>query len=184
MTLIIHKAITPAGPGIEQSYEEYLRGVKGVEILLRDAHGRIKGRYEEGLHDIQPESGKNLKLSLVWTCRHYGEKLMQNKLGGIVMIEPETGEVLCMVSAPTYDPSILIGRQRGKELRGFAEGPVETSVQPSAHGAISSGSTFKPTQGLIFLQEGVITPETQYTCAHGYTFRGGKPACPPGIRLL
>ena len=74
--------------GIEQSYEEYLRGVKGVEILLRDAHGRIKGRYEEGLHDIQPESGKNLKLSLDMDLQAYGEKLMQNKLGGIVMIEP------------------------------------------------------------------------------------------------
>ena len=73
---------------IEQSYEEYLRGVKGVEILLRDAHGRIKGRYEEGMHDIQPESGKNLKLSLDMDLQAYGEKLMQNKLGGIVMIEP------------------------------------------------------------------------------------------------
>ena len=79
--------------GIEQSYEEYLRGVKGVEILLRDAHGRIKGRYEEGRHDIQPESGKNLKLSLDMDLQAYGEKLMQNKLGGIVMIEPETGAV-------------------------------------------------------------------------------------------
>ncbi len=68
-----------------------MRGVKGVEILLRDAHGRIKGRYEEGLHDIQPESGKNLKLSLDMDLQAYGEKLMQNKLGGIVMIEPETG---------------------------------------------------------------------------------------------
>ena len=99
-----------------------MRGVKGVEILLRDAHGRIKGRYEEGMHDIQPESGKNLKLSLDMDLQAYGEKLMQNKLGGIVMIEPETGEVLCT----------------GKELRGFAEGPVETFIQPPAHGAISS----------------------------------------------
>ena len=163
--------------GIEQSYEEYLRGVKGVEILLRDAHGRIKGRYEEGRHDIQPESGKNLKLSLDMDLQAYGEKLMQNKLGGIVMIEPETGEVLCMVSAPTYDPSILIGRQRGKNYVALQKDPLKPLFNRPLMAQYPPGSTFKPTQGLIFLQEGVITPETQYTCAHGYTFRGGKPAC-------
>lgn len=154
-----------------------MRGVKGVEILLRDAHGRIKGRYEEGLHDIQPESGKNLKLSLDMDLQAYGEKLMQNKLGGIVMIEPETGEVLCMVSAPTYDPSILIGRQRGKNYVALQKDPLKPLFNRPLMAQYPPGSTFKPTQGLIFLQEGVITPETQYTCAHGYTFRGGKPAC-------
>ncbi|MDR1201166.1 MAG: penicillin-binding protein 2, partial [Tannerellaceae bacterium] len=89
--------------GIERSYEEVLRGEKGVEILLRDAHGRIKGKYEDGRYDVAPVSGKNLALSLDMDLQAYGEELMQNKLGSIVMIEPSTGEVLCMVSSPTYD---------------------------------------------------------------------------------
>ena len=163
--------------GIEQSYETYLRGVKGVEILLRDAHGRIKGRYEEGKHDVPPESGKNLKLSIDMELQAYGEKLMKNKLGGIVMIEPETGEILCMVSSPTYDPSILIGRQRGKNYAVLQKDPLKPLFNRPLMAQYPPGSTFKPTQGLIFLQECVITPETTYTCAHGYTYRGGKPAC-------
>lgn len=163
--------------GVERSYEKILRGVKGVEILLRDAHGRIKGRYDEGRHDMPPESGKNLTLSLDMELQAYGEKLMQNKLGGIVMIEPETGEVLCMVSAPSYNPSLLVGRQRGKNHKLLQSDPSKPLFDRPLMAQYPPGSTFKPTQGLIFLQEGVITPETRYTCAHGYTFRGGKPAC-------
>lgn len=163
--------------GVERSYEKELRGIKGVEILLRDAHGRIKGRYEEGRHDIAPESGKNLTLAIDMDLQAYGEKLMQNKLGGIVMIEPSTGEVLCMVSSPTFDPSILVGRQRGKNHQMLQKNPYKPLFDRPLMAQYPPGSTFKPTQGLIFLQEGVITPETMYTCAHGYTFRGGKPAC-------
>lgn len=163
--------------GIERSYEKELRGVKGVEILLRDAHGRIKGRYEDGKHDVAPVSGKSLTLSLDMDLQAYGEKLMQNKLGGIVMIEPATGEVLCMVSAPTFDPSILVGRQRGKNHALLEKDPNKPLFDRPLMAQYPPGSTFKPTQGLIFLQEGVITTETAYTCAHGYTFRGGKPAC-------
>lgn len=163
--------------GIERSYEKELRGVKGVEILLRDAHGRIKGKYEEGKHDVAPLSGKSLTLSIDMDLQAYGEKLMQNKLGGIVMIEPATGEVLCMVSAPTFDPSILVGRQRGKNHALLEKDPNKPLFDRPLMAQYPPGSTFKPTQGLIFLQEGVITPQTMYTCAHGYTYRGGKPAC-------
>lgn len=163
--------------GVERSYEKVLRGVKGVEILLRDAHGRIKGKYEEGRHDVAPESGKNLTLAIDMELQAYGEKLMQNKLGGIVMIEPSTGEVLCMVSSPTFDPSILVGRQRGKNHLMLQKNPYKPLFDRPLMAQYPPGSTFKPTQGLIFLQEGVITPDTRYTCAHGYTFRGGKPAC-------
>lgn len=163
--------------GIERSYETELRGVKGVEILLRDAHGRIKGKYEEGKHDVAPVSGKSLTLSIDMDLQAYGEKLMQNKLGGIVMIEPETGEVLCMVSAPTFDPSILVGRQRGKNHAILEKDPYKPLFDRPLMAQYPPGSTFKPTQGLIFMQEGVITPQTAYPCAHGYTFRGGKPAC-------
>ena len=163
--------------GVERSYEKVLRGVKGEEILLRDAHGRIKGKYDEGKHDLAPESGKNLTLAIDMELQAYGEKLMQNKLGGIVMIEPETGEVLCMVSAPSYDPSLLVGRKRGKNHLMLQRDPSKPLFDRPLMAQYPPGSTFKPTQGLIFLQEQVITPETRYTCAHGYTFRGGKPAC-------
>ena len=154
-----------------------MRGEKGVEILLRDAHGRIQGRYEEGKHDVAPVSGKNLKLSIDIELQAYGEKLMQNKLGGIVMIEPETGEVLCMVSSPTYDPSLLVGRIRGKNYAALQKDPLKPLFNRPLMAQYPPGSTFKPTQGLIFLQEGVITEDTRFTCAHGYTYRGGKPAC-------
>ncbi len=163
--------------GVERSYEEELRGVKGVEILLRDAHGRIKGKYEEGIHDIAPESGKSLTLSIDVELQAYGEMLMQNKLGAIVMIEPATGEVLCMVSAPTFDPGMMVGRQRGKNHALLAKDPLKPLFDRPLMACYPPGSTFKPTQGLIFMQERVITPETTYTCAHGYTYRGGKPAC-------
>lgn len=163
--------------GVERSYEKELRGVKGVEILLRDVHGRIKGKYDEGNSDIAPVSGKNLTLSIDMDLQAYGEKLMRNKVGSIVMIEPATGEVLCLVSSPNYDPGLLVGRQRGKNHHLLSEDPQKPLIDRAITGFYPPGSTFKPTQGLIFLQEGVITPETMYTCAHGYTYRGGKPAC-------
>ncbi len=163
--------------GVERSYEKVLRGEKGVEILLRDVHGRIKGKYNDGKSDIAPVSGKNLKLSIDINLQAYGEKLMRNKVGSIVMIEPETGEVLCMVSSPNYDPGLLVGRQRGKNHKLLESDERRPLIDRSITGFYPPGSTFKPTQGLIFLQEGVITPQTMYTCAHGYTYRGGKPAC-------
>ncbi|WP_085535754.1 penicillin-binding protein 2 [Massilibacteroides vaginae] len=163
--------------GVERSYETVLRGEKGVEILLRDAHGRIKGRYEEGIHDVSPVSGKSLTLSIDMDLQAYGEELMQNKLGAIVMIEPTTGEVLCMVSSPTFDPGILVGRQRGKNHKLLETDPNNPLYGRAYMAAYPPGSTFKPAQGLVFLQEGVINSQTLYTCAHGYPFRNGKPAC-------
>ena len=164
--------------GVERSYEKELRGVKGVEILLRDVHGRIKGKYDDGNSDVAPVSGKNLTLSIDMDLQAYGEKLMKNKVGSIVMIEPETGEVLCLVSSPNYDPSLLVGRQRGKNHQLLSEDPQKPLIDRAITGFYPPGSTFKPTQGLIFLQEGVITPETMYTCAHGYTYSPKrKPAC-------
>lgn len=163
--------------GVERSYEEVLRGEKGVEILLRDAHGRIKGKYEEGRHDVAPVSGKSITLSLDMELQAYGELLMHNKIGGIVMIEPSTGEVLCMVSTPTFDPSILVGRQRGKNHAMLEQDPLKPLFDRSLMATYPPGSTFKPAMGLIFLQEGVITPETMYSCGYGYPVLGGKPAC-------
>lgn len=163
--------------GIENSYENVLRGEKGVEILLRDAHGRIKGKYEEGKHDLAPVSGKSLTLSIDADVQEYGEQLMQNKRGAIVMIEPETGEVVCMVTAPYYDPNLLVGRQRGKNYNELLKDPAKPLFNRAIMAKYPPGSTFKPTQALIGLQEKVIDTHTMYTCAHGYTFRGGKPAC-------
>ncbi|MDR1981739.1 MAG: penicillin-binding protein 2 [Tannerellaceae bacterium] len=163
--------------GVERSYEKVLRGEKGVEILLRDAHGRIKGKYEEGIHDIAPVSGKSLTLSIDIALQGYGEKLMRNKIGSIVMIKPSTGEVLCMVSSPTFDPSILVGRQRGKNHQTLQRDPLKPLLNRPLMGRYPPGSTFKPAQGLVFLQEKVITAETAYACAHGYPVLGGKPGC-------
>ncbi|MDR0845635.1 MAG: penicillin-binding protein 2 [Tannerella sp.] len=163
--------------GVERWYENLLRGYKGMEILLRDAHGRIKGRYDDGRQDMAPVSGKNLTLSIDMDLQIYAERLMRNKLGSVVMIEPATGEVLCLASSPAYDPGLLVGRQRGKNYKELENNPLKPLTDRSIKGFYPPGSTFKPTQGLIFLQEGIITPDKLYTCANGYTFHGGKPAC-------
>lgn len=163
--------------GVEKSYETVLRGEKGVEILLRDAHGRIKGKYENGDHDIAPQSGKNLTLSLDIELQDYGERLMGNKLGGIVMIEPETGEILCMVSSPTYDPSLLVGRKRGKNHVDLEKDPFKPLFNRPLMAQYPPGSTFKAAQGLVFLQEDVVTVQTAYPCHGGYPPLGGRPKC-------
>lgn len=165
--------------GVEKSYEKDLRGEKGVEILLRDAHGRIKGKYEEGIHDVDPISGKNLTLSIDMDLQAYGEQLLHNKIGAIVMIEPSTGEVLCMVSAPSFDPGILVGRQRGKNHALLEQNPLKPLYDRAIMASHPPGSTFKPAMGLVFLQEKVITPNTMYSCHGGYPPMGGKPKCHP-----
>jgi penicillin-binding protein 2 len=163
--------------GIEKSYEEILRGEKGVEILLRDAHGRIQGKYNNGQSDKAPVSGKNLSLSVDMDLQAYGEYLMQNKVGSIVMIEPETGEILCMVTAPSYNPAVMTGREFGKNYKTLENDPLKPLFNRPVLGVYPPGSTFKTTQGLIFLQEGIISPETSYPCHHGYPPLGGRPAC-------
>ena len=154
--------------GIEKSYEVALRGRKGVEILMKDAHGRIKGKYENGIHDQAPVSGHNLKLSIDIELQEYGEQLMKNKIGAIVAIEPSTGEILALVTSPNYDPSILVGRERGNNYATLVKDPYKPLYDRAIQGAYPPGSTFKPSQGLIFLQEGVITPSTSYPCHRGY----------------
>ncbi len=154
--------------GIEKSHEVALRGRKGIEILMKDAHGRIKGKYEDGKHDVAPESGHNLTLSIDMDLQEYGEQLMKGKIGAIVAIEPSTGEILCLVSSPNYDPSLLIGKERGKNYADLVLNPLKPLYDRAIQGAYPPGSTFKPTQGLILLQEGIVTTSTMYPCAHGY----------------
>ncbi|MCC8038892.1 MAG: penicillin-binding protein 2 [Bacteroidales bacterium] len=163
--------------GIEKSYEEHLRGVKGVEILIRDAHGRIKGRYNNGANDVAPISGRNLKLSIDINLQQYAESLMVNKIGAVVAIEPATGEILAMVSSPTYDPNLLVGRQRGKNYAMLQADPEKPLFDRALMGAYPPGSTFKPSQGLILLQEGIITLSTQYPCYRGYINGGLRVGC-------
>lgn len=139
-----------------------------MEILMKDAYGRIKGKYENGKFDVAPVSGHNLKLSIDMDLQEYGESLMVNKIGAIVAIEPATGEILCLVTSPSYDPSLLVGRQRGKNYAELVKNMYKPLYNRAIQAAYPPGSTFKPTQGLIFLQEGVVTLATQYPCYRGY----------------
>ncbi|MBO5182330.1 MAG: penicillin-binding protein 2 [Paraprevotella sp.] len=163
--------------GVERSYEQHLRGEKGVEILLRDARGRIKGHYQNGAFDRNPIPGKNLTLSLDIKLQALGERLLEGKIGSIVAIEPSTGEVLCMVSSPNYDPRIMVGRQRGKSHLELSRDPMKPLLNRAIMGQYPPGSTFKTSQALTFLQEGVITPSTPYPCYHGFIYRGLKVGC-------
>jgi len=163
--------------GVEKSYEKYLRGEKGCEILLRDAHGRIKGSYENKKHDNLPVPGKNIELSIDIELQEYGERLMRNKIGSIVAIEPATGEILVMVSSPTYDPSLMVGRQRGENHKILEKDPYNPLFSRALMGRYPPGSTFKTAQALTLLQEKAITPQSSFYCAHGYPPLGGRPGC-------
>ena len=163
--------------GVENTYESFLRGVKGTEVLMRDALGRIQGRYEEGALDREAVAGKNIKLSLNIELQQYAESLMVNKKGAVVAIEPSTGEVLCLVTAPSYDPSLLVGRERGNNYNKMMRDLDKPLLNRAIQATYPPGSTFKPTQGLIFLQEGIITPSTPYPCYHGFVLGRLKVGC-------
>lgn len=163
--------------GVERSYETQLRGEKGVEILLRDAHGRIQGNYMNGSFDKAPVAGKNLKLSLDIELQALGERLLEGKIGSIVAIEPSTGEVLCLVSSPSYNPHLMAGRHRGENHLKLSVDPWKPLLNRAIMGTYPPGSTFKTSQALTFLQEGIINTETQYPCSHGFNFRGLHVGC-------
>lgn len=163
--------------GVERSYEQKLRGEKGIQILLRDAHGRVQGSYQNGAFDRRPVAGKNLTLSIDLGLQALGERLMEGKIGSIVAIEPSTGEVLCMVSSPTYDPRIMVGRQRSKNHSMLVRDSWKPLLNRSIMGLYPPGSTFKTTQALTFLNEGIISPGTSFPCNHGFNFRGLHVGC-------
>lgn len=166
--------------GVEKSYENYLRGEKGMEILMRDVVGRIKGKYMNGEFDYPPVAGKDLKLSIDIELQKYGEELMRNKIGAIVAIEPSTGEVLALVSSPTYDPNLLVGRVRGKNYRALVNDKKKKPLYDrSIMATYPPGSTFKPTQGLIFRQEGIVTESTPFPCHGGFVYGRLKVGCHP-----
>ncbi|MDE7153678.1 MAG: penicillin-binding protein 2 [Muribaculaceae bacterium] len=163
--------------GVEKSYDEHLRGVKGVEILMRDANGRIQGRYQDGAQDVEPVSGRNLKLSLDLELQQYAESLMVNKIGAVVAIEPSTGEILALVSSPTYDPRMLVGRKRGEGYLALSRDPLKPLYDRAIMACYPPGSTFKPTQGLILLEEEIINLQTTYSCSHGFISGGLRVGC-------
>lgn len=163
--------------GVERFYEKQLRGEKGIEVLLRDAHGRIQGNYMDGKFDKASVPGKNLTLSLDIELQMLGERLLEGKIGSIVAIEPSTGEVLCLVSSPTYDPRLMIGRNRGKNHLAMSRNPWKPLLNRAIMGTYPPGSTFKTTQGLTFLQEGVINAGTTFPCAHGFSYKGLHVGC-------
>ena len=164
--------------GVERSYESILRGEKGVEMLLRDSRGQIKGKYENGTYDRSPISGKDLTLSIDIELQKYGEELMQGKMGAIVMIEPSTGEILCMVAKPDYDPSLFVGRQYRENYTQLLNDPEKPLLNRALSGTYPPASTFKAAQGLVFLQEEIITPQTMFTCNHGFTASSrNRPGC-------
>ena len=164
--------------GIERSYEKYLRGEKGVEVLLRDADGRIQGHYMDGQYDRPAVPGKNLTLGLDIELQMLGERLLKNKIGSIVAIEPATGDILCMVSSPTFDPSLMIGRQRGKNHNLLEKDRQKPLLNRAIMGTYPPGSTFKTAQALAFLQEDIIHADSpQFPCSHGFSYRGLHVGC-------
>ncbi|MDR0891994.1 MAG: penicillin-binding protein 2 [Mediterranea sp.] len=157
--------------GVEKSYEPYLRGEKGVEVILRDAHGRMQGSYMNGKYDRAAIPGKNLKLGLDIDLQLLGERLMKNKIGSIVAIEPETGEILCMVSSPGYDPHLMIGRQRGKNHLMLQRDKDKPLLNRAIMGVYPPGSTFKTAQALTFLQEDIVTAQAPaFPCSRGFHY--------------
>ncbi len=165
--------------GLEASYEEVLRGKKGVEMLLRDAHGRIQGKYRNGALDTMPQRGKDITLGIDIKLQRLGERLLQNKIGSIVAIEPSTGEVLCMVSSPSYDPHMLVGRQRGANHKKLANDKRKPLLNRAIMGTYPPGSTFKTSQALTFLEEGIITENTPFPCYGGFVHAGLRVGCHP-----
>ena len=163
--------------GVERSYEKQLRGEKGVQILLRDAHGRIQGSYQNGALDQKPVPGKNLTLGIDSKLQALGERLLEGKIGSIVAIEPKTGEVLCMVSSPGFDPRMMVGRKRSASHKLLSQDTWKPLLNRSIMGQYPPGSTFKTTQALTFLSEGVITAQTAYPCYHGFVFKGLRVGC-------
>lgn len=159
--------------GIEEAYEKELRGIRGVKIYLVDVYSRIKGSYADGRLDTLAVQGNDIVSTIDMDLQEYGELLMRNKTGSIVAIEPSTGEVLALVSAPNYDPGLLVGRERSAN---FTRLNSDTLFRPLFNRALQAsyppGSTFKPINGLIGLQEKVISPSTAFGCSNGYLFVG------------
>ncbi|QCX37838.1 penicillin-binding protein 2 [Aureibaculum algae] len=171
--------------GVEKEYEEALRGVKGVKFIQKDRFNKVIGPYKGGEYDTLAIVGKDVNITIDIKLQKYAEDLMANKRGGIVAIEPSTGEILALVSAPTYDPNLLVGRERSKNYNKLDSDSHEKPMfDRSLLAQYPPGSPFKVLNALIGLQEGVITPETHFYCYGGFRYgRSSKAfmACHCGV---
>jgi penicillin-binding protein 2 len=154
--------------GVEKSYEEVLRGEKGVKIYNVDVNGKIKGSYDDGKYDEDAVVGKDLTLTIDEDLQEFGEFLMQRFIGSIVAIEPATGEILVLVSSPNYDPSLLVGRSRTLNYTALQTDSLKPLFNRALMAKYPPGSTFKTTNALIALQEGRITENSRFGCSFGY----------------
>lgn len=150
--------------GIERTYEKQLRGDKGVQILMRDSRGRIQGPYKEGSLDHEAKAGTDLYLSIDRKAQQLAEELLRGKVGSVVAIEPKTGEILVMASAPNWNPGTLVGKERSANYQQLASDPNKPLINRATQAQYSPGSTFKTLQALVGLQEKTITPWTLYPC--------------------
>lgn len=161
--------------GVEQSYEIQLRGVKGVKYIQKDKFNREIGSYKNGIYDTIAVQGEDITLSIDATLQEYGEQLMVNKRGGIVAIEPKSGEILALVTAPSYDPAILVGRQRSRNYTKLYNDSIAKPLYD--RGLLAEyppGSPFKILTALVGLQEGVIDEQTSFVCHHGFSYARGR----------
>ena len=164
--------------GIEKQYEVLLRGRKGVKYIQKDRFNRDIGPFKNGIFDTLPEQGKEIKITLDKKLQEYGELLMQGKRGGIVAIEPATGEILAMISGPSYDPALLVGRERSKNYtKLYNDSIAQPTYDRSVLAQTSPGSPFKTINALVALQENVITPDTKIQCFNGFYVGKKKRGC-------
>ncbi len=171
--------------GLEKTYEKVLMGQRGIEFWKRDNKNRLTERYEKGVYDTIAIAGQNMFTSLDIELQELGEKLMENKVGAVVAIDPRTGGILAMVSSPTYKPRLLTGSERRKQYSKLLLDPSLPLINRTVNAYYSPGSTFKTLQGLVGLQEGVITPTTTFSCS-GAFYGCGKPmrCLDPGVWAL
>ena len=157
--------------GVEMVYEDVLRGVKGIKFIQKDRFNKNIGPYKEGIYDTLPEPGKDITITIDSQLQQYGETLMKNKRGGIVAIEPSTGEILAMVTGPSYNPNLLVGRERSKN---YTQMHYDTIAKPLYDRGLMAqyppGSPFKVMNALIGLQEGVVTTQESFGCRMGYYY--------------
>lgn len=164
--------------GLESTYERYLRGTKGSKMVLVDVYNREQGAFADGMYDTAAISGNDLHISLDIDLQEYGERLMQNKKGCIVAIDPKTGEILCMVSSPTFDPNLLSGRERGNNYSMLSKDSLQPLFnRPIMAESYPPGSTFKPIQALIGLEEGTLHEGDAFPCLPGYPLGSHTVGC-------
>lgn len=161
--------------GLEQSYEDILKGKKGYNILLRDVHNRVHSSFSNGAYDVAAVPGKDIVSTIDGYLQQYGEELMQNKVGSVVAIEPATGEILAIISSPGIDIDKLANIS--KHYQEIVTDPYKPMFNRAVMSAYPPGSVFKLVNGLIGLQDGVITPDTRYSCHMGYSYGNRKLGC-------